>query len=59
LSLFYRTEKFDYLPFGKLAPAISEDDDQRTAYLGKVLDQESELGDHVVRKVDYGLGRFI
>jgi hypothetical protein len=34
------------------------DDDQRTAYIGKELDRESELGDHGIRKVDYGLGRF-
>ena len=33
-------------------------DDQCTAYIGKELDRESELGDHGVRKVDYGLGRF-
>ncbi len=50
------TEKFDYLPFGKQIPV--GDADQRTAYLGKELDSESELGDHGVRKVDYELGKF-
>ncbi len=49
-------EGFRYLPFGKQIPM--GDDDQRTAYIGKELDRESELGDHGVRKVDYGLGRF-
>ena len=33
-------------------------DDQCTAYIGKELDQESELGDQGERKLDYGLGRF-
>ena len=50
------TEKIDYLPFGKRIPR--DNADQRTAYIGKELDTESELGDHGVRKVDYELGRF-
>ncbi len=48
-------EKFHYEPFGKQLPISG---DQRTAYIGMELDRESELGDHGVRKVDYGLGRF-
>ena len=53
-----KTEKFDYLPFGKQLP--QNDADQRTAYIGKELDTESELGElqHTPRSLHLDYARY-
>ena len=48
--------KNDYMPFGE--KLISQGQDERSAYVGKENDNESNLADHGVRKLDYLTGRF-
>jgi len=48
-------KQFDYSPFGKV---LYSTDINRTKFIGKEKDKESNYADHGVRKYDDEIGRF-
>ncbi len=51
-------KQFDYAPFGKVL-CSSSNCLNRTKFIGKEKDKESNYADHGVRKYDDEIGRFI
>jgi RHS repeat-associated protein len=49
-------KQFDYAPFGAVIPLLG--DVNRTKFIGKEKDKESNYADHGVRKYDDEIGRF-
>ena len=49
-------KQFDYAPFGKV---LCSTDINRTKFIGKEKDKDSNYADHGVRKYDDEIGRFI
>ena len=48
-------KQFDYAPFGAV---LNSTDINRTKFIGKEKDKESNYADHGVRKYDDEIGRF-